>query len=536
MNAPPVKTTGAGAGLWRKAGLISGLTLVSRVLGLVREQAFAALLGAGLYADAFQIAFRIPNLLRDLFAEGALSAAFVPTYTRVLAQEGRVAAARLASRLLTVLAVALGVALLLGLLLAPWIVGALAPGYDAVPGKTEVTVLLTRVMLPFLPLVSFAAVAMGMLNSEQRYGAPALAPAMFNVVTIAWAVGLWAAGFEPRHVALGWSLGTLLGGLGQLLTQVPALRGLGFRLRPEWAPGDPGLRAIAGLMAPATFGLAAVQVNIFLSSMFASHEPGAVSWLNYAFRILYLPIGIFGVAVGTIATTGLARHAAEGDFAGLGDTLRAALRLVTFLALPATLGLLVLGVPIVRLLYQRGRFGPQDTQATALALGFYALGLAAYTAVKVLAPAFYVLGRPRVPLLGSLLAVGSNLAVILALYPRLGFRAVALGTSVGALANVLLLMLVLQRRLGVLRGHGLGAALGRMLLSAAAMAPVVWGTARALEAAVGTRGLPAQALTALAPVALGVGVYALAAHLLRLDEARTLVAALRRRARAGGAA
>lgn len=529
MSSPAVKTSD-GAGLWRKAGLISALTMVSRVLGLVREQAFAALLGAGLYADAFQIAFRIPNLLRDLFAEGALSAAFVPTYTRVLTQDGRAAAARLASRLLTVLAVTLGAAVLVATLLAPWIVAALAPGYDAVPGKTDVTVLLTRVMLPFLPLVSFAAVAMGMLNSEQRYGAPALAPAMFNVVAIVWAAGLWAAGFGPYQVALGWSIGTLLGGLAQLLTQVPDLRRLGFRLRPEWAPGDPGLRAIAGLMAPATLGLAAVQVNIFISSMFASHEPGAVSWLNYAFRILYLPIGIFGVAVGTIATTGLARHAAENDYAGLGDTLRGALRLVTFLTVPATLGLLVLGVPIVRLLYERGRFGAGDTQGTAAALGLYALGLVAYTGVKVLAPAFYVLGRPRVPLFGSLLAVGSNLVVILALYPQLGFRAVALGTSAGSLANALLLMVVLQRRLGVLRGHGLRGALQRMLLAAAVMAPVAWGSARLLEARLGTHGLVAQVLTALVPVGLGVGVYGLAAHVLKLAEARTLAAALRRRA------
>ncbi len=520
----------AGTALLRKAGLISSLTLLSRVLGLVREQVFAALLGAGLYADAFQIAFRIPNLLRDLFAEGALSAAFVPIYTRVLTRDGRPAAFGLASRLLTALTLALGAAVAIGMLFAPALVAGLAPGYDAVPGKSEITVLLTRVMLPFLALVSFAAVAMGMLNSEQRYGAPALAPAMFNVVAIVWAVGLWLLGFAPREVALGWSIGTLLGGLAQLVAQLPDLRRLGFRLRPEWAPRDPGLRAIVALMAPATLGLAAVQINLFVASIFASHEPGAVSWLNYAFRILYLPIGIFGVALGTIATTGLARHAAESDMAALGDTLRSALRLVTFLTVPATLGLLVLGAPIVRLLYQRGRFGDADTAGTAAALACYALGLVAYTSVKVLAPAFYVLGSPRVPLFGSLLAVACNLIVIVPLHVRLGFRAVALGTSLAALANALLLLGMLQRRLGVLRGHGLRDALLRMSVAAAAMAPVVWGSARGLEAAVGTRGLAAQALTALVPIALGVAAYGLVARLLRLPEAEAVLGLWRRRA------
>ena len=303
-------------GFARAAGLVSALTLLSRVLGLVREQVFAALLGAGLHADAFQIAFRIPNLLRDLFAEGALSAAFVPTYARVLKEEGRDAAHRLASRLFTLLAVVLGVLVVVGIVFARPLVALLAPGFDQVPGKIELTVLLTRVMLPFLPLVSFAAVAMGMLNAEERFGPPAFAPAMFNVVAILWGVGLWASGFDAAQVAIGWAIGTLLGGIAQFVIQVPPLRAKGWRFVPDWAPGDPGIRRIGSLMGPATIGLAAVQVNIFVNSIFASHEPGAVSWLEYAFRILYLPIGIFGVAVGTVATSGLARRAAEATWTG----------------------------------------------------------------------------------------------------------------------------------------------------------------------------------------------------------------------------
>lgn len=514
----------------RAAGLVSALTLLSRVLGLVREQAFAALLGAGLHADAFQIAFRIPNLLRDLFAEGALSAAFVPTYARVLAEDGRESAHRLGSRLLTLLAVVLGALVVLGLLLASPLVGALAPGFDAVPGKAEITVLLTRVMLPFLPVVSFAAVAMGMLNAEERYGAPAVAPAMFNVVTILWGVLLWKLGLPPGQVVLGWAAGTLLGGVAQFLVQVPPLRRQGWRFRAEWAPSDPGIRRVGALMTPATVGLAAVQVNIFVNSVFASHEPGAVSWLNYAFRVLYLPIGIFGVALGTIATTGLARRAAEGDMEGLRETLRQSLRMLAFLTIPATAGLIATGPPVVRLLYEHGRFSALDTERTATALLFYSLGLVAYTGVKVLAPAFYALGMPRAPLLASVSAVLTNLLVNLSLYGLLGFRSVALGTSLGSLVNVLVLLAVFERRVGGLACHGLERALGKMIGLATLTGAAAWLAAESLAASLGTRGLPAQLAGGLLPVVGGVGVYLGGAWLLGLPEVRSFVAALRWRA------
>ncbi|HET8644290.1 MAG TPA: lipid II flippase MurJ, partial [Vicinamibacteria bacterium] len=214
----------------RQAGLIAGITLVSRVLGLIREQVFAALLGAGLHADAFQAAFRVPNLLRDLFAEGALSAAFVPTYTRALAEGGRERAFALTSKVLTLLAVLLGLLVVLGLVFARPLVALLAPGFEAEPGKAELTVQLTRVMLPFLPLVSFAAVAMGMLNAHQRFGTPAFAPSAFNIVSVLWGLGLWALGFGAGQVALGWAVGTLLGGVAQFAIQLPGL------LREGWRP------------------------------------------------------------------------------------------------------------------------------------------------------------------------------------------------------------------------------------------------------------------------------------------------------------
>lgn len=527
----PVNAGGGRPGLARAAGLVSALTLLSRLLGLVREQVFAALLGAGLHADAFQIAFRVPNLLRDMFAEGALSAAFVPTYTRALREGGRLEAQRLASRLLTLLTAVLGALVLLGVVFAPLLVALLAPGFERIPGKAEATVLLTRIMMPFLPLVSLAAVAMGMLNAEERFGTPAFAPALFNVVAILWGLGLWAAGFDPAHVAVGWAVGTLLGGVAQFAIQVPPLRRGGWRFVPEWAPRDPRLRRIGSLMAPATVGLAAVQVNIFVNSIFASYEPGAVSWLQFAFRILYLPIGLFGVAVGTVAASGLARRAAEDDMEGLKATLRQALSIVVFLSVPATVGLMTLGVPVVRLIYERGAFAaqPGNTEATAAALFFYSFGLVAYTSVKVLAPAFYALGSPRVPLLASALAVATNLVINLLCFERFGFRAVALGASLGSLANALVLLGVLQARLGGLLDRDMRRRFGRILLAALLMAPVAWLSWQWVERAVGAHGLLAQALTGLIPVALGVVAYGGAAALLGLPEVGRLLRLLRRR-------
>jgi putative peptidoglycan lipid II flippase len=310
---------------------------------------------------------------------------------------------------------------------------------------------------------------------------------------------------------------------------VPPLREKGWRFVPEWAPGDPGIRRIGSLMGPATIGLAAVQVNIFVNSIFASHEPGAVSWLEYAFRILYLPIGIFGVAVGTVATSGLARRAAEADMNGLRATLRQALSIVTFLTVPATVGIIVLAGPIVRLLYERGAFSPRDTASTASALWIYSLGLVSYTAIKVLAPAFYALGTPRIPLLASALAVTTNLLINLLTFQRFGYQAVALGASLGSIANALVLVVSLQRRVGGVIDREVCSRLGRILLGALLMAPVAWLSWRGLEEAVGTSGLLAQALTCLVPVGLGVMAYGGATVLLGLPEARQIVGLLRRR-------
>jgi putative peptidoglycan lipid II flippase len=517
-----------GRALW-----ISAATMASRVLGLARDQLFAALVGANLWSDAYIAAFRIPNLLRDLFAEGALSAAFVPTFADYQRNRGPGEAFRLGNLVLGLVLAVVGALVLLGVLLAPQIVSVVAPGF-AEGGALTLTVRLTRIMMPFLLLVSLAAAVMGMLNAQLRFTAPALAPALFNVGSIAVGLGLWAAGAGPESAVVGWSIGTLFGGLLQLLAQAPSLRATGFRFRPRLrgALAEPGIRRIGKLMAAAVVGLSATQVNIVVNTIFASHQRGAVSWLNYAFRLMQFPLGVFGVAIATVAGAGVAQRAAARDLPAVRETMGSALRLVAFLNVPSAIGLVVLAEPIIALIYQHGRFAPSDTAATAQALVCYAVGLYGYSAVKVFAPAFYALDEARVPVLGSVLGMASNVALNLALYPVLGYRGVALGTSVAVMVNFAVLAVAWKRRHGGLGPTGVGRQLARVGAASAVLGAVAWGAHAALQAAVPGRGLAALALRAILPIAVAGLAYLGAARLLRVAELDAMAGALRRRARA----
>jgi putative peptidoglycan lipid II flippase len=463
------------------AGMLSVATLLSRVMGLLREQVFAALLGAGFYGDAFTMAFRLPNLLRDLFAEGALSAAFQPAFIEQKKHHSLEAAYRLANLVMTVLLLVVGALVLLGILYSPQLVDSWAAGYSQTPGKAELTVLLTRIMMPFLLLVSLAAVAMGMLNAQQRFLAPALAPALFNLATIVVGALLWSLKVgRTRGAAIAWAVATLIGGALQLGAQlVPLWRsGYRFRLLFDLRLRDPGLRSVLKTMAPATLGLVATQVNIFVSSSFASREDGAVTWLAVAFRLMQLPIGMFGVAVGTVALARAASSAAERDLAvamdGVRDTLRRGLVLVAFWTLPTAAVLWVLAEPILRVIYQHGAFQASDTAAAAVALRYYALGLLAYSAVKVVAPVFYALKLTRVPMLATLLAVGVSVLWCVALHPIYGYRALALSTSITATVNLAVLLVSFSRRYGGLWQSHVLLSLARITVAATCAGLVMW--------------------------------------------------------------
>ncbi len=509
---------------------LSGATMSSRVLGLLRDQLFAILIGANAWSDAFVVAFRIPNLLRDLFAEGALSSAFVPSFTDARLNRGPDAAWRLAGTVVSLVLVVVGALVLAGITWAAPLVSLFAPSWEG--DQAALAAHLTALMMPFLLLVSLSAVAMGMLNAQGRFTAPAVAPALFNVGSLAVGLGLWAAGWPPERAVVGWAAGTLLGGLLQLLAQLPSLRATGWRPRLALTRdrlADPGLRRIGRLMAASVIGLSATQVNILVNTIFLTREEGAATWVNMAFRLMQLPLGVFGVAIATVAGAGVAQAAAARDLGAAKRTLGSALRLVAFFNVPAAVGLAVVGGPIVALIYQHGRFEAADAEATAQALACYALGLYAYSAVKVMAPAFYALDRARVPVVGSILGMVVNVGLNLALYPVLGFRGVALGTSLAAGANLAVLLVAWRREYGGLGGAGLVPQLVRVLAASAVLAVVAWGSARGLAASLPPGGLWRQAVVGLVPVALGAVVYFSVARWLGVAEWGEVMAALRRK-------
>ena len=507
---------------------VSALTMLSRLLGLAREQIFALTLGAGVYSDAFIAAFRIPNLLRDLFAEGAMSTAFVPTYVATLRRDGRPAAQALANRVMSTLTIYLGVLALLGMAFPGPIVHLVAVGFS--PEKTALCERLVRIMMPFLPAISLAVVAMGQLNAEEKYTMPALASSVFNVVAIAGGAIVFAVGLPARMAVTVWAACVLAGGAAQLLIQAPPLWRSGFRPRllPDLRLRDPGTRRIATLMAPATLGVAAVQVNVVVNSTFASMiSDGAMSWLSYAFRLMQLPIGVFGVAVGTTALTHLSQDAERGDWDSLATTLRRGLRMVLFLTIPSTVGLALLGMPIIRLLFQHGRFSQHSTIETARALTGYAVGLCAYAAIKVLAPAFYAIKRTRIPVAGSIAAVAANLIWNFLTFRTFGHVGLALGTSLAALVNFTILGVAFHRQVRRLFTPDLVGPLLKIVAASAIMAPVIWVVSSRLELIHGA-GMTIFAIKVLPPIVIGAVVYFAAARVFGVDEAKLLVARFRR--------
>ena len=536
----------------RSASVIGLAVLLSRVLGLVREQVFAAFFGAGYVFDAFVTAFRIPNLLRDLFAEGALSAAFVKVFAQTQERHGEQRAFRLASLVFLVLGLLISLIVLIGIFAAPWIVAAIAPGFEA--EQQALAVKLARLMFPFLLLISLAAVAMGVLNSRNCFGVPALAGAFFNLGSLA--VGLVAAYlYEPEYISetaraalngqpipenperaaaaiFGMAVGVLAGGLLQLLMQTPSLWRSGFRFRPGFDLKDPGLREVFRLMGPAVVGTAAVQINVFVNTNFASRlEHGAVSWLSYSFRFMQFPIGVFGVAIATATLPAIARAMARQDEGEFRRTLVSSLALALFLTVPSAVGLIALGRPIVALIYERGSFHASDTLQTAGALSYFAAGLVGYALIKILAPAFYAVDDPRTPARISLLSILFNLVLCAALVGPLGHRGLALSTATVATLNALFLFLLLRRRVGSLGERELLLSLARIGLASA----VLWFTCRGgLELLVvwlPGSGAGRRSVHVFGSILLGGGAYLLTCKLLQVRELDRLLALFGRRGR-----
>jgi putative peptidoglycan lipid II flippase len=450
--------------LVRALGSIGTATLASRVLGFVRDMVVARAFGAGPVTDAFFVAFRIPNILRRLLGEGALSTAVVPMLTDYLVTRPRTDFNRLFRAMLGAALVVLGVVTAIGVAAAPWVVRAMAPGFAGEPGQLALTIMLTRLMFPYLILVGLAALVMGALNAHGRFFTAALGPAAVNVGMIACVLAL-APHVRPPIVSLG--VGVLVGGLGQLVMQLPELRLAGVPLQPSRELRHPALGRLVRLLLPSVFGLATVQVTVFINTLLASLLPsGSISYLYYADRVMEFPLGVFGIALASAALPAMSRQAAAGDTHALARTLNFALRLSCYTAIPATVGLVMLRVPITRVLFERGRFGPTETAATAWALAWYALGLAAFSGTRIAAQAFYAMGDTRTPVLTGLASVAVNVAVAVALLRPMEHAGLAFASSASAYANLVLLVWLARRRMGSLGAREVARSVARTALAA----------------------------------------------------------------------
>jgi len=521
------------ARLTRSAGVVSIAVMGSRVLGLVREMVLAYFFKAERELDAFKAAFRIPNLLRDLFGEGILSKALVTTFTDTEVKKGEQAVFRMTSLVFNALVVIVGAITLLGILLAPVIIDLMffGKGFD-LPGKRDLTVLLTRVMFPFLLLVSLAAVPMGLLYSKDRFFIPSFASSFFNIGSVTVGViGYYIAPKFDQPPVLGMAVGVLVGGAMQFLIQIPSIWRVCYRYRPILSFTDPSVQQVMTLVLPMILGAAAVQINVFVNSIFSSYGEGWLSWVNLAFRLMHLPIGVVGVAISTATLPMLSRHIAEEDMASYLQTLSHSLRLILLLTIPASVGLMALKEPIVRLIYQRGEFGSDDTIMVSAALFYYAFGLCGYSAVKVGADSFYALKDTRTPAFVSLGTVTLNIILNYLFIFQLGFdhRGLALSTSCTVTLNSILLFIILRRRIGRLGMGAVPLVFCKIMLASGAMWGVCWWISRQSEKLFGTANTLARLMQVGGAIAGGIVVLYLACRVLRLKEMDDLIRAMRGR-------
>lgn len=516
----------------KATGKVSAAVMASRVLGLAREMMFAALFGGSKWMDCFYLAFRVPNLLRDLFAEGALSQAFVTTFSKKLKAEGEISAWQLANKMMTLAAVFMSLITVVGIFAAPWLVElltALSKGDRAVrsfnPEEFALTVTMVKVMYPFILLVSLAALVMGMLNAKNIFGMPALSSCFFNLGSmIAGAgIGWWMdPAWGPRSL-VGFSIGVVIGGLAQLVCQFPALRRVGYHFKADFQWRDPGVRQILKLMGPAVISASVVQINVVVNSMFAyGVGEGAVSWLSYAFRLMQLPIGVFGVAVATVTLPALSRAAVDGVSGDFRPTLAKGLRLVAFLVLPSTLGLALLAGPIVSVLYERGAFDAVDRAQTAVALRAYGYGLVFYAWLKVLQPAFYAIDKRWLPMMVSIFALGLNLGFnwFFVFVMHWGHQSLALTTSITATVNFLILFIAMRKFAGDIGTVELVKTLAKLTVAGAAMAAVCVAANQYFFMDPAHLPFWLRAGGLLATVSVAAVVYFVAASLLKVAEAK----------------
>jgi putative peptidoglycan lipid II flippase len=504
---------------------VGGWTAISRVLGFVRDILTAALLGAGPVADAFFVALKLPNFFRRLFAEGAFSAAFVPSFSGTLVSEGQAEARRIAEQALAALSALLFLLAALAILFMPQVMGVLAPGFRDEPLRFGLAVELSRITFVYLPLICVVSLLTGVLNGLDRFAAGAAAPCLFNLAMIA---AFLLVGAEPAIQARAQAVAVAISGGLQVVWLAWAVQAAGMPLSFPRPRITPAVRRIAALMLPGTIGAGVTQINLMVDVMLASLLPaGAVSWLYYADRVNQLPLGVIGIALSTALLPLLSRQVRAGETGAANASQNRAVEFGLLITLPAAVALAVAALPIVDTLFGRGAFGPADARATALALMAYALGLPAYVLNKVLAPAYFARSDTATPVRVGIATVVLNIALSLVLIRPLGHVGLATATALAAIANVAALWTVLYRRGHFLVEPRLAARLPRMVLASLAMGAVLWAAetlvwAPAMES--GVRGLRWAGLGLL--IALGLATYAAAALALgaaRLSEVKALL-------------
>ena len=528
----------------RAAGIVSVAVMGSRILGLAREAAIAYYFRSNLSGDAFYLAFRIPNFLRDLFGEGILSKAFITTFLATEAEDGEAAAWNLANRIFNLTFLILIGITVLGIAFAPSIIDVLARqdfdetldtvdhyGFDT---KVELTIYLTQLMFPYLLFVSLAAIAMGLLNSKGRFGVPACASSFFNISSLVVGIsGYYLCPLAGMHPVTGMAIGVFIGGIAQFVIQVPSMYRVGFRYRPLLSLRDPRVLQVIHLVGPAVLGVAAVQVNQFTNTFFITSGSSWLTWISRAYRVVHLPIGIFGVAISTVALPQLAKFATARDTDNFRDALSYALRLMLTLTVPAAVGLMVLSASICRFLYERGETGVLDTVGTAGVLFVYAFGLCGFSALKIVTDGFYAYKDIRAPVIVSICAVILNVCLnYLFIYRELFLdpRAVVFSTVFTVTLNCGVLLLLLRRKVGRLGMKQVGQLTLKVLVASAVMGVVCWLANGFIEGDwLGTEGIVTRVVGVFAPIGLSLITLAGMYKLLKVSEFDDILGIFKRR-------
>jgi putative peptidoglycan lipid II flippase len=460
----------------KAASVVGAVTLLSRVLGFIRDAVIAWFLGAGFSSDAFIAAFRIPNLLRRLVAEGSLSSAFIPVFTEYIVNQSRSEAFHLARSAFGLLAAFLVILTIGGVLLSPWLVRIIAPGF--IGEKLLLTVTLTRIMFPYIFFIGLVALCTGILNVLGHFAAPAFAPVLLNLAIIGAVILISPFLTTP---VVGLAFGVLIGGLLQFVLQLPVMIRKGFRFREKTQIFHPGLKRVGALILPVVLGGAVYQINVVIGTLLGSLlDEGSITYLYFADRLVQFPLGVFAIAAATAVLPSLSRKAAGGEIDALRQTFGYALRLVFFITIPAMIGLIILREPIVALLFERGEFTIQATRLTAQALLYYSLGLWAFSATRIVAATFFAMQDTRTPVQMAIISIITNLILGVVLMEPLSHGGLALAATIASIVNFGLLVGALRLKLGELGWRSIARSLGRTLLCSGGMGLTVWATARLL--------------------------------------------------------